>query len=252
MKQISLRFQNVRALVWIGGVLMVAPSVTHALVIDDFTQGALGPIQGTNTAQFGTTVVQTGLNPALALGGTRSVFVGSLSLATASIDTVKGRFHFTANQNYGYFKLAWGSVAPLNVNLSAGGNNRFQFEFVDVFPINVAFDLFSLRVKSDNTWFNYEIGKDFTAALNGHTFGTLTVPFAKFAGANFTQVQAIELEVARAPSGLLLAIDSITTVPEPSMAGLLGIAASVGLLRRRSLRRGVCPIDNVEPNKRQD
>ena len=54
--------------------LLLGPQCASALVIDDFTQGPLASIQGTNTAQFGTTVVQTGLDPSYTLGGTRSVF----------------------------------------------------------------------------------------------------------------------------------------------------------------------------------
>lgn len=235
MKHRSLRFQVGLACWLIGGVLLVAPFGARALVIDDFTQGALAPIQATNTAQYGNTVVQSGLNPAQVLGGTRSVFVGSLTLATASIETIKGRFNFSANNNFGYFKLGWGTVTPLNADLSGGGNNRFQFDFVDVLP-TASLNLFNLRVKSGNSWFNYEIGNDFAAAMEGKTYGTLNVPFAKFGGANFTQVQAIELEAARTPSGFHLTIESITAVPEPSAAALLGIAIGAGLLGRRSLR----------------
>ena len=235
MKHFSPRFQFGLVSWLLGGVLLVAPLGGRARVIDDFTQGALAPIQGTNTSQFGTTVVQTGLNPALVLGGTRSVFVGSLTLATASIEPVKGRFHFSADNNFGYFKLGWGTVTPLNVNLSADGNDRFQFDFVDVLP-NPLLNLFTLRVKSGDTWFRYEIGTDFAMALGSKTYGTLNVPFAKFAGANFTQVQAIELEAARTPSGFRLAIDSITAVPEPSVAAMLVIATGASFWRRSARR----------------
>lgn len=106
---------------------------------------------------------------------------------------------------------------------------------MDVLP-SATLNLFSLRVKSGSAWFSYEIGNDFATALAGNTYGTLTIPFAKFAGANFTQVQAIELEAARTPSGFRLAIDSITAVPEPSVTALLGIAAGVGLRARRSVK----------------
>ncbi len=238
MKHFTSPFQFGLVTSLIASVLLGAPLGGRARVIDDFTQGALAPIQGTNTSQFGTTVVQPGLNPALVLGGTRSVFVGSLTLATASIETGKGRFHFSADNNYGYFKLGWGTVTPLNVNLSADGNDRFQFDFVDVLPnplLNLL-NLFTLRVRSGDTWFRYEIGNDFAAALGSKTYGTLNVPFAKFAGANFAQVQAIELEAARTPSGFGLAIDSITAVPEPSAAAMLVLATGAGFWRRSARR----------------
>jgi hypothetical protein len=208
----------------ISGVGMILSSQrASALVIDDFTQGGFAMLQGTNFA--GSTLLQTGLNPAATLGGTRSVYVGplgALPLASASIDPVKGRFHFTANTGLGYFKLDWGGVTPLNVNLT--GNNRFQIEFVDTTP-NVAFDLFNLRVKSANSWFSYEIGSDLASALNGNSFGTLSIPFSKFAGANFAEVQAIELDAARVPQNFHLVIDSFTAVPEPAVAALLVIAS---------------------------
>lgn len=204
-----------------------------ALVIDDFTQGGFSLLQGTNFA--GNTLFQTGLNPAATLGGARSVYVGSvgplgsLPLASASIDPSKGRFHFTANTGLGYFKLDWRSVTPLNINLT--GNNRFQIEFVDTTP-NVPFNLFDLRVKSAGTWFSYEIANDFSQALGGNTFGTLSIPFSKFAGVNFSEVQAIELDAARVPQGFHLVIDSFTAVPEPSVAALMAIVPVLAVLTR--------------------
>ena len=203
-----------------------------ALVIDDFTQGGLVSLLGTNTAQFGTTVVQTGLDPLHTLGGTRSVFVGSLNVASVSINTNLGRFQFVANTNYGYFKLDWGSVTPLNVNLTSG-NDRFQLELVDTTP-NVALNLFDLRVKSGGTWFSYGIGNDFANALHGNSFGTLSIPFSKFPGVNFSEVQAIELDAGRVPQGFHLAIDSFTVVPEPSVAMLLVLAPVLIRLMRPS------------------
>ena len=212
--------------------MLFSSHLAAGLVIDDFTRGPLAPLQGTNTAQFGTTVVQTGLDPTHTFGGTRSVFVGSLSLAMVSTDSIKGRFHFNANSNYGYFKLDWGSVAPLNVNL-ADENNQFRIEFTDTTP-NVSFSLFDLRVKSGGMWFSYDIANDFTQALHGNTFGTLSIPFSKFGSADFSQVQAIELGAARVPQGFHLVIDSFTIVPEPTVASLLVLAPVLFKFTQRS------------------
>lgn len=147
-------------------------------------------------------------------------------------DPIKGRFRFTANQNFGYFTLGWGSVSPLNVNLSAEGNNRFRFELTDSSPLFTA-GIFQLRVKSGNNWFKTDIKTDVTSALNGQTFGVLSIPFARFSGADFTAVQAIELYAARVPVGQSLQFDFISTVPEPSALALAGVAGGIGLCRRR-------------------
>lgn len=197
--------------------LLVGTTPVFALVLDDFTQGGLTALQATNYS--GKTVQQSGLPPAFTLGGERSVYVGSTALATVSIDPIKGRYHFTADTGYGYFSLGWGSVTPLNLNL-ASGNNGFQFDFVDTTP-NMTF---SLSVKSAGTWVNYFLGYDLAQALGGKTFGTLTIPFSKFAGANFAAVQAIELGAARVRQGFQLGIDSVSVVPEPAVGALLIIA----------------------------
>lgn len=130
-------------------------------------------------------MVQTGLNPASVLGGTRSVYVGSLNLATVSTDPIKGRFRFTANQSLGYFTLGWGSVSLLNINLSAGGNDWFRFELTDSSPLFTA-GIFQLRVKSGNNWFNTDLHTDVTSALNGQTFGGLSIRSRGSAGQTST------------------------------------------------------------------
>lgn len=232
MLHASRSFLATASAILIGGGLISNPQrAAAAIVIDDFTQGALVQ-SATNYA--GVTTLQTGLNPASTLGGTRSVYAGSLKLAEESIETGKGRFHFTANQDYGYFQLDWGSVAPLNVNLSAGGNNRFLLELVDTTP-NFSAAILELRVKCGNTWFNYDFKNDLASALGGQTFGLLNIPFAKFAGADFTQVQALELSAARVPAGLHLGIDYFSVVPEPTAPALFSLAIlGAGLFRRRN------------------
>lgn len=232
MKLPRLQFRFLRSLGLNSVAILLTVTAARALVIDDFTQGPIPSLQGTNTAQAGTTLVQPGLNPASVLGGTRSVYVGSLSLATVSTDPIKGRFRFTANQNFGYFTLGWGSVSPLNVNLSADGNNRFRFELTDSSPLFTA-GIFQLRVKSGNNWFNTDIKTDLASALNGQTFGVMNIPFARFSGADFTAVQAIELYAARVPAEQSLQFDFISTVPEPSVLALAGVAGGIGLWRRR-------------------
>lgn len=219
----------------IGLLLGTQPS--RALVIDDFTQGPIAALQGTNTSQFGSTMLQSGLDPVHVLGGTRSVFVGSLALATVSIEPIKGRFHFLANNSYGYFKLGWGTVAPLNTDLAR--LDAFRLEFTDVMGGTPTpfFALFDLRVKSNDTWYRYSLSSDLNSALNGRTYGNLDVPFTRFAGADFAHVQAIELEAARVPQGFGLSIDYFSAVPEPTVASLGLLAAAVFSIRRHHRTR---------------
>ncbi|MGC3960597.1 MAG: hypothetical protein QM813_22495 [Verrucomicrobiota bacterium] len=232
MKLPRLQFHFLRFLGLNSVAILLTVTAARALVIDDFTQGALS-LSATNVT--GITVTQTGLNPASVLGGTRSTYVGSLSLATVSTESIKGRFRFTANQNNGYFTLGWGSVSPLNVNLSADGSDRFRFELTDSSPLFTA-AIFQLRVKSGNNWFSTDIQTDVTSALNGQSFGVMTIPFARFSGANFTTVQAIELYAARAAAVGSLQFDFISTVPEPAVGVLAGLAAGVCWWRRRAGR----------------
>lgn len=232
MKHACSRFRVLRPLRLSFCVLLLAATTARALVIDDFTQGALS-LSATN--HDGPTLMQSGLNPALVLGGTRSVYVGSLGLANVSTDPIKGRFRFTANQSFGYFTLGWGTVTPLNVNLTEGGNNQFRFELTDSSP-SFSAGIFQLRVKSGNNWFYTDIKPDLTSALNGQSFGVMNIPFTRFAGANFTAVQAIELDAARVPAGQSLQFDFISTVPEPSALALVGMALGIGLWRRRLAR----------------
>jgi hypothetical protein len=214
------------------GLLLGAPP-SPALVIDDFTQGPIAALPGTNTSQFGSTLLQSGLDPAHVLGGTRSVFVGSLALATVSIEPIKGRFHFSANNSYGYFKLGWGTVAPLNADLAS--LEAFRLEFTDVMGGTPApfIALFDLRVKSNDTWNRYSLSSDFTSALNGRTYGNLDVPFTRFAGVDFAHVQAIELEAARLPQGFRLSIDYFSAVPEPTVTSLGLLAGACFSIRRQ-------------------
>ncbi len=221
-----------------GLAMLSLPHRAAALVIDDFTQGGLTLLHATNYP--GTTQLQMGLDSSVTIGGTRLVsvgavgYIGSSGLATASIDPIKGRFHFNANAGLGYFKLDYGSVTPLNLDLT-GGNNRFELEFVDTTP-NANFSLFYVRVKSGGAWFNYQIQNDLAQALGGNTFGTLSVPFSKFLGVNFAAVQAIELDASRVPQGVHLAIESFTVVPEPSAAMLLLLAPVLMRFIRRHQR----------------
>jgi hypothetical protein len=209
--------------------LLLATTTARALVIDDFTQGALS-LSATNLG--GPTLVQTGLNPASVLGGTRSVHLSSLGLATVSTDPIKGRFRFTAHQSFSYLRLGWGTVTPLNVNLRADGSHQFRFELTDSSPTFTGF--FFLQVKSGNNWFYTDIKPDITSALNGQSYGVMNIPYTRFAGVDFTAVQAIELSAARATAGQHLQFDFISTVPEPSALALIGLALGIGLWRRRA------------------
>lgn len=212
------------------GALVAGTRAASALVIDDFSQG---PVSIVATNPNGTTVVESGLDPATALGGSRSIFLGSLNQADANVDPAKGRFNFSAAVDYGYFTLEWGGVTPLNVNLTTGGMNAFALNFVDVTPVT-SVGLLDFRVKSGNTWFTYQFSQDFFNTFSTRTFGTITIPLSRFTGADLTQVQAIEVEAARFQPGHGLSIDSITTVPEPTAGALFVVASLLSLMKLRA------------------
>ena len=202
------------------------------MLIDDFSQGPL-KIQATNHA--GLNVLQTGLGSS-ALGGSRLVHVGSLQAGTLTIETNTTRFNYFANLSLGYFTLTWGDSAQL-FDLTTGGNNAFQMNFVNVTP-GLDVSVFTFRVQSGDAWYRYDFSQQFAAAVLNSSAATISIPFSSFPGANLAQVQQIEIDAGRVEAMSSLALESVSAVPEPAAPAVF--LAGILLIRLASSNRWAC------------
>ena len=186
--------------------LAVTAQIASAVVIDDFSQGALF-IQATNNS--GQTVYQNGLDTSDVIGGSRSVYAGSVGgSTTAEIDTSAGQFLLTTDSSaFGYFSLEYGATTPLGANLTADGSDRFLINISES-TLRFSRAAVSFGVETGGTWYYYNFANDLIA-LNGP--GILTIPFSDFTGANMTNIRAINIESSRFEPGNQIEIASIMT-----------------------------------------
>jgi len=199
------------------------------LVVDDFTQGQLS-LQVSNLT--GQTVLLSGLDPGHVLGGSRSVYAGTLGVASLDIVTPSASdFLFTAVSSFGYFTLSYGSSAPLNVNLLADGSDQFVLNVASLTP-GLYRGIFDFNLESGNRWYSYDFSQSLFQ-LNAP--GQIAIPFSGFAGADLAHVQGLEVDVARFEPTFHIGLNSITTVPELSPAALVGLGLLSLALRRSGI-----------------
>ncbi len=206
---------------------LVSSLVSSAAVIDDFSQGALS-IQVTNVS--GQTVYQTGLSTADVLGGARSVYAGSLTNATAVIDTSAREFRFSSDSSFGYFTLTeGGTFSPSGTDLTADGSDAFAINITQL-TFKPFRGVYAFEVETYGSWYAYNLLGDL-AGLNGS--GIVTIPFSSFAGVDMRHIQAVGIEVTRFEPSSQIVIGSITTVPEPSAQVLFfGAFVVVAFMRK--------------------
>jgi hypothetical protein len=206
-----------------------------AIVIDDFTEG---PLELEAFDNFpGVEEIQTPLAPASVLGGTRRVWLGGSSSGPEStrllIDTTAGQLTLTSDVgSFGYLDLGYGSETPLGVDLTADGADRFALIVNNVTP-GLDRGFFRLAVTSGP---EASPTTEFTSWGAGGLWdlpgsGTIELPFGDFPTTDFTQVQAIQIDIGRFEPGHSLTLGGIMTTPEPTACILLALGAA--LLRRR-------------------
>ena len=207
---------------------MASSLVSSGAVIDDFGQGALS-IQVTNVT--GQTILQTGLSISDVLGGTRSVYAGSLTQATAVVDTSAHQFRFSSDSSFGYFTLTEGETSsPFATDLTADGSDAFAIHIIQ-FTFTPTRGIYDFEVQTFGSWHTYDLLNDL-AGINGS--GTVTIPFSSFTGVDMRYVQAVRIDVARFEPSSQIVIGSITTVPEPSLVALFaGAVAVLASMRNR-------------------
>src|SRR4051794_12539809 len=109
----------------LGLISILLISSAHGVIIDDFRSGAVW-VEGSSIP--GATEVQTQLDPAHVIGGTRSVYVGSaggttyLQIDPASRSLTLSGAASNSPSDRGYFRLEYGTVSPLNLDLLASGD----------------------------------------------------------------------------------------------------------------------------------
>jgi hypothetical protein len=209
-----------------GIACLVTARSVQAIIIDDFT---VGPIHLERNAGVAVSQIQAGLDPAHVLGGQRDIVLGQnySNGQVFDIDTTEQRLTLSAGPfpALAGLELVYGSrTTPLGVDLTAGGHDRFVFDF-DVIPsccnwfYVTSLTGGSLKIDSVDLEDFYD-GK------------VATIPFSEFNGVDLTNVASLELAFFR-HRGFVLG--SIYTIPEPVGASLLaGFALALICLRSRA------------------
>ncbi len=202
------------------------------MTIDDFS---VGPIVVERTAATAVTAAQSGLDPAHVVGGSRAIIVGESGSAGQAliIDAALGEMRFAVPSPLGYFTITYGSeAAPLNLDLTAEGHDRFILEIG-----SGSTSLNRVRIFTTNGTESVGGGHSVTTVKPLPSGGSLlSIPFSAYSSLDLAAVQRISLEYFRAsPPGLVL--KGLATIPEPNTASLIAIGAAA--LRRTKTRSGL-------------
>jgi hypothetical protein len=112
-------------------------------------------------------------------------------------------FDFEVVSSAGYFRVEYGTEAPLGVDLKADGSEAFLLSFSHVSrPLYGTWDLFVNGVR-------YSLRNDLVA-INGR--GTIRSPFSRFSASPTFVVDQITLDAGRVEQPNRFVLDSIVTV----------------------------------------
>jgi hypothetical protein len=179
---------------------MLSASAVHALVIDNFVEGAA--TLGASTE----IVAQTGLNPSFVVGGARHVSVTgvstSLTIAPASGLLVE------QPSGSGYFTLMYGYDAPLNANFTANGHDRLRF-VIDAAGSENAEGTMWISINTSLPPRGNAPGPRVVDFRGG---GILEIPFSAFS-ADLSDVDTFAIDVVRMTGGFSLR--SVSTAGPP-------------------------------------
>ncbi len=226
-------------------IVIGLPISASALLIDDFTAGepgwstghGIGTSTGSQTSTSG-------------IGGTRDIYfsvggptgsggssVGSGGFASLSRSSTVG--------NYGRFYIWYDGVADeiesssgtnLNIDLSAGGADRFRLDIIQLNAADHHSPTFvGIRVSDVSL-----AGTQYVSSGPLDTGAqTVDILFSSFAGIDWTQIDALQILMG-VDSGGSMQLGSVTTfagapIPEPSTALLLSMGLMGMAFRRRRL-----------------
>jgi hypothetical protein len=211
----------------IVAILLCATATSQAVVIDDFS---VGPTLLVRNASVAVAQIQTGLDPNHVLGGQRDILLGQFyeNPQTFEIDTTRSQMTLTHG---GPGKLAGvdiyygSSTNPLEVDLTAGGHDRFILDFGSIGPGPSWMRVASLSgtTLTENT---VSISRFFDGNIS-------TIPYTEFGSLDFTNIARIKLEFFRS-GGVVL--ESFYTIPEPTSASMMSVFATAPILLRRRWR----------------
>ena len=128
------------------------------------------------------------------------------------------------SNDWGYFELIYSSSTP--VNLLADGATSFEARFA-LLEFGSSFGPLQISVKSSAG----------SAGVSGYFTSSsdkiLQFDFSRFSGVNFSAVTEIRFGGFRIPEGSTLVLDSLQTVPEPSIPLVSALSAAMLLGWRR-------------------
>jgi hypothetical protein len=208
---------------------LAASSAQAAIVIDDFSVG-----QGPHNQFNGWDVWTAG--PMLN-GGRRTYFQNASGVGSPSVEVQNNRLSMSKNGDSSafpvisvYYNGADKQGNPAGTDLTEGGtNDRFRFDSV---VANGVF-LLAMQVKMTNgafsTGYFYADSSD----------GVIDVLFSGFdSNKDFTKIQQVYFEFQLANyagqnNGTSISTGTLSVVPSPSAASLMGLSALAALRRRR-------------------
>jgi hypothetical protein len=181
--------------------VMAAACETSAVVVDDFSVGAI-------TVVGPSVQTQTELDTAHVLSGSREMNVGRFGAGSVlEIDPANGLDFSSSGSGYFNMKYEFGSAGQ-GIDLTEGGQDRFRLIFGEI--TNPSFTPLALYVTLPPSSSSHGISQ-YIGDWDGLI---LEFPFAAFP-TSLTAAENLTLDVFRNPSGASINLKSITTASAP-------------------------------------
>ncbi len=219
------------------GAALLLPTTSSANHIDFFTEGAQtlvllppGPSSSSNVSEE-----DSGSDSII--GGDRFgqiEFAPGAALGTglgAQINVTDGVFSYSNDPaTMGTLTLRYGDTSTLDlVNGPPGGYQLLGIDVEDLGQSGLIGDSFLLNITALDTGSNSD-----TQSILINSEIQYFVPYAAFAGVDFTSIDSLTYEFVSQNLGADIQIDNLTReVPEPASFALLGLTGAALLLRRR-------------------
>jgi hypothetical protein len=231
----SPRGRAARFLLLVITCILLLAEDARALIIDDFTVGA---VTRTVTGQGSGTlpIVQNGLDPEHVLGGTRSLQLyyccgPETGSVTGQVDTAEGgRFLYDGSSAGFQIEVDQLSYEFAEMDLGTGGNNTFEVQVLSADLSGRALQRFWVSVSSTVAGYD-SVGFDL---IPSETPYSLTIPFDAFDPEVIAGAIGVSLRTVNVPPNVTYAIGEFCIVPEPAtcLPALGGFCLLQG--RRRS------------------
>lgn len=207
-------------------IASVAGSGASAAVIDLFREGSQTITSPGNSGAWNSAAA-VALEDSIFSARTMRVQYGAQNL---TVDTTVGNLFYevlpdgAGSNDLGYFEV--GYTSPVPVNLLADGATSFEARFA---LLNFGSTFGPLQISVTSSSGNYTVSEYFTSSSDS----SLRFDFSRFQGVDFSSVTQVSFGGWRIPVGSTLVLDSLQTVPEPSLPLLSLFPATLLLVRRR-------------------